>query len=87
VGPPANVPDGKRFGEDFTVQSMFPGTSTYFPFAHFSMEGDDFNPLKINFGNPTFLNLNNDKKWNPLWVVFPENSSSTDWVSYQLCGG
>ena len=82
VGPPHNVPDGKRFGEDFTVQGATPKAVTYFPFARLSMGGDNFNPLKINFGNPTFLNLNNTKNWNPLWVVFPEDYTSEDWVSH-----
>jgi hypothetical protein len=50
------------------------------------MGGDDFNPLKIDYGNPIFLNLNYTGKWNPLWVVFPENYTNTDWVSSKLLG-
>ena len=87
VGPPANVPDGKTFGEAFTVQGKFPAATTFFPFAHFSMGGDHFHPQRISFGDPTILNLNNTQDWNPLWVVFPENYKSEDWVSYQLYGG
>jgi hypothetical protein len=84
VGPAAN---GKKFGENFTVQGLFPeAASTYFPLAHFSIGGDDFNPLRIDFGDPTFLNLNNTGKWNPLWVVLSENYTSTDWVSSQFHG-
>ena len=82
VGPAANIPAGKKFGENFTVQGLFPAATTYFPFAHFSMGGDDFNPQRINFGDPTILNLDNTQKWNPLWVVFPENYTSEDWVSH-----
>jgi Multicopper oxidase len=85
VGPPANDPSGK-VGENLTVQFQ-PGKSTIFPLAKFSMGGDDFNPLKIDYGNPIFLNLNYTGKWNPLWVVFPENYTSTDWVSSKLLGG
>jgi FtsP/CotA-like multicopper oxidase with cupredoxin domain len=86
VGPPSNVPDGKTFGEAFTVQGKFPGATTYFPFAHFSMGGDDFHPQRISFGDPTILNLNNTEIWNPLWVVFPENYTSEDWVYMVLKG-
>ena len=78
VGGPANGPKG-GLGEDFTVQaSRIP---TIFPLAIFSMGGDDFNPLRIDYGNPTFLNLDYTGKWPPLWVVTAENYTSTDWVS------
>jgi len=83
VGEPANDLSGK-VGENFTVQGY--SASTYFPLAFFSMGGDGFNPLKIDWGNPTFLNLNNTGKWNPLWVVFPENYTSTDWA-YMIIKG
>ena len=90
VGEPANDPSGE-VGENFTVQFK-PGQDTIFPLAKFSMGGDDFNPLRIDYGDPTFLNLNYTGKWDPLWVVFPENYTSTDWVSLFLsavtfCGG
>jgi hypothetical protein len=81
VGSPSNNRSG--IGQDFTVQGQ--SAPTYFPLAFFSLGGDQ-NPLKIDWGNPTFLNLNNPGQWNPLWVVFPENYTSTDWVSSQLCG-
>ena len=78
-----NASNGKG-GEEFIVK--FKNAPTYFPLASFSMGGVDFNPLRIDYGNPTFLNLNNSGPWNPLWVVFPENYTSTDWVSSQRCG-
>jgi Multicopper oxidase len=84
VGKAANDPYGK-VGENFTVQFKG-GQGTIFPLAKFSMGGDDFNPLRIDYGNPTFLNLNYTGKWPPLWVVFPENYTSTDWVSSKLLG-
>lgn len=53
-----------------------------YPLAFASVGGEDFNPQYVDYGNPTFLNLNNTGKWNPLWVVFPENYTSTDWVRF-----
>jgi hypothetical protein len=84
VGPPVNDPSGK-VGENFTVQ-VKGSKDTIFPLAKFSMGGDDFNPLQIDYGNPIFLHLNYTGRWNPLWVVFPENYTSKDWVSSQLLG-
>lgn len=66
-------------GENMTVQ--IGGGGTIYPLAFASVGGEDFNPLVVDYGNPTFLNLNNTGKWNPLWVVFPENYTSADWVS------
>lgn len=76
---PANDPLG-RVGENLTVQRQ-PGQGKIFPLASFSMGGDDFAPLQIEYGNPTFLKLKYTGEWNPLWVVFPENYTNTDWVS------
>ena len=83
VGTPANDPSG-QIGENLTVQ-LKGGQSTIFPLALFSMGGDDFNPLQIDYGDPTFLNLNYTGKWDPLWVVFPESYKDTDWVSTNIC--
>ena len=83
VGKAANDPSG-QVGENFTVTAL--KTPTIFPLATFSLGGDDFNPLRIDYGDPTFLHLNYTGKWDPLWVVFPENYTSTDWVSFQLQG-
>ena len=78
VGPAVNDPTGS-LGENFTVD--FNNDPTIFPLAKFSMGGDDFNPLRIDYGDPTFLHLNYTGKWDPLWVVFPESYKPTDWVS------
>lgn len=82
VGPPANDPSG-GVGENLTVQFQA-NQNTIFPLAKFSIGGDDFNPLRIDYGNPTFLHLNYTGKWNPLWVVFPESYTEKDWVSFKL---
>ncbi|KAI9690379.1 MAG: hypothetical protein M1822_009341 [Bathelium mastoideum] len=84
VGEPANDPSG-FIGENFTVQSQV-NQDTIFPLAFFSMGGNDFNPMKIDFGNPTFLNLDYSGKWPPLWVIFPENYTDRDWVYMVLHG-
>jgi hypothetical protein len=79
VGPPVNSPPGDGdTGQNFTVQGKV--APTYFPLAFFSLGGNNFNPLKIDWQDPTFLNLENPGPWNPSWVVFPENYTSTDWV-------
>ena len=82
--PPSNDPAG-GVGENFTVQFK-PNQGSIFPLAKFSMGGDDFNPLRIDYGDPTFLNLNYTGKWDPLFVVFPENYTATSWV-YMLLKG
>ena len=82
VGKPSNDPSGS-IGENLTVQFK-PNQGSIFPLARFSMGGDDFNPMRITWGNPTFLNLNFTGKWNPLWVVFPESYTEKDWVSFYV---
>lgn len=78
ITPPANDPQG-HIGENFTVQ--FRNSPDIFPLAKFSMGGDNFNPLQINFGDPTFLHLNYTGLWPPLWVVFPESYGDDSFVS------
>ena len=82
VGPPANTLEGS-IGQNFVVQFV-PNQQTVYPLAKFSMFGDDFDPLRINYGDPSFLHLNYTGVWNPKWVVIPENYTDTDWVSVDL---
>ncbi|KAK3074660.1 hypothetical protein LTR53_002738 [Teratosphaeriaceae sp. CCFEE 6253] len=81
---PINDPSG-NIGENLTVQ-LNRSPDFRFPLALFSMGGEEFNPLMIDYGNPTFLHLNYTGKWPPLWVVYPENYQSTDWVYMVLKG-
>lgn len=75
----ANDPRG-NVGENLTVIGFNRDPSLY-PLASFSMGlKEDFNPLYIDYGNPTFLNLNYTGDWNPEWVVIPENYTAKDWV-------
>ena len=88
VGPAANAPANpppSEVGQNFTVQGQ--DESDIFPLAFFSMGGDDYNPLRIDYSDPTFLNLKYSGKWNPLFVIFPENYTDTDWVSSKLLEG
>lgn len=78
---PANDPQG-HIGENWTVQ--FQNNPNIFPLAKFSMGGDAFNPLQINFGDPIFLHLNYTGAWPPLWVVYPENYTDDSFVSFQF---
>jgi hypothetical protein len=89
MGPAANAPANpppSEIGQNFTVQGH--DEPDIFPLAVFSMGGDDndYNPLRIDYSDPMFLNLNYSGKFNPLWVVFPENYTDTDWVSSKLLG-
>ena len=76
VGPPKNGPSGESLAVNFQE------TPTIFPLASWSLGGDNFNPLRIDYSDPTFLNLNYTGKWDPLKVVYPENYSDTDWVGH-----
>ena len=81
VGKPANAPVN-GIGEVLSIK--FSNGSSIFPLAFASLDGSEaspFNPLRIDYGDPTFLHLNYTGKWNPSWVIIPENYTSQDWVS------
>ena len=41
----------------------------------------DWNPLRINFGDPIFLRLDEfNRTWPNHWVVIPQTYNETDWV-------
>jgi hypothetical protein len=82
--PPMNDQLG-GVGENLTVQLK--ANTGLFPLALFSMGGDQFNPLQINYSTPTFLDLNQTPPWPERWVVYPENYTATSWVSYGLPPG
>ena len=82
VGEPSNAPTN-GVGEVLSVKFSDDGSSI-FPLAFASLDGSEvspFNPLRIDYGDPTFLHLNYTGKWNPSWVIIPENYTSQDWVS------
>lgn len=76
--PPANDPSG-GLGEKFNVQLK--KEPSIFPLALFSIGGEDFRPLQIDYSRPTLLKLNYTGGWDPLSVVIPENYTDNDWVS------
>jgi len=81
--PPVNGAQGETRLIGFKPQ----GTPRPWPLAVWSMENASmanplWTPLRIDYGNPTFLHLNNTKEdWPSNWVVIPENYTSNDWVS------
>jgi hypothetical protein len=72
-----------KFLEKFSVIANFDKGPSMYPFAIFSMAGDNnFMPMRVDYSNPTFLNLESTQPWNPQWVVIPEEyNNDTDWVS------
>ena len=78
IGQPANGEDG----ENLTV--VFNRDPSIFPLALFSLGGDKFNPMYLDYSKPTFLNLNYSGSWDPLLVVFKEDNTNASWVSAAL---
>ncbi|KAK3314821.1 multicopper oxidase-domain-containing protein [Apodospora peruviana] len=61
------------------------------PFGIFSLEPTTFGskniPLRIDFGDPTFLHLNKTgSDWPKKWIVVPENYTDKDWVYLVIAG-
>lgn len=82
VGSSNNGGDGD--GELFNLSSIQPGPKPY-PLAFFTLANEfqpGIVPLRIDYGNPTFLNLDNKGPWNPEWRIVPENYTEKDWVSH-----
>lgn len=68
--------------EDLVVNLNFtPHIKEYYPLAGFSIGGDKFNPLQINYSHPLILNLTHEGAWENQLVVYPENYTTNDWVS------
>ncbi|KAF9869862.1 hypothetical protein CkaCkLH20_12661 [Colletotrichum karsti] len=84
VGQPAN---GKA-DDNFNV-SLLHGEGPYgTSFISLDRAGSDKqDPFQTDYGNPTFLNLDNVQgKWPVGWVVVPENYTDNDWVHLVLFG-
>ena len=75
VGNPANA------GEEHGVVLGSPPVG---PLGNFALQpatlGSKFIPLRIDFGDPTFLNLNHTGAWPSTWIITPENYGDEDWV-------
>lgn len=77
--------NGGAWGQRFDVSQYNSSANlTDFPMAHFSFQTQNFNPLQIDYNNPTFLDLDNSGKWPQSWVIVPENYTEDDWVSLFL---
>ena len=80
IGSPAN---GNVTGENETVTINPSGGIPGFRLAMFALNPSSqsvWTPLQVNYGDPTFLHLNNTGPWNSSAVVLPEDFTATDWV-------
>lgn len=84
VCPPGGIKDicPPSHAENLTLQ--FKLDPDVFPLAQFSLAGPEFNPLRVDYGDPTFLNLNFTGKWPPSQVMYPENYTDSTYVSAML---
>jgi hypothetical protein len=86
VGSPVNS-GGEGNGEEFDISSLrdTPGPGPYaraFFYLQRSNDTTNPNPFATDYGNPTFLNLDNTADtWPVGWMVIPENYTALDWVS------
>jgi hypothetical protein len=84
VGSPVNS-GGKGNGEEFDISGLFdPGPGPYATAFFYLQRSNDTNkyPFATDYGNPTFLNLDNTADtWPVGWMVIPENYTALDWVS------
>lgn len=78
IGPAANNQTSTN-GEQNDVE--FTRAPSIFPLAKFSLGTQQFLPFQVDYGDPTFLHLNNTGPWNPLRVMTNENYTDNDWVS------
>lgn len=77
VGVPANG----HTGEEHDV--MVAPEERPYPLAGFALNPplSVSTPLRIDYGDPTFLHLNNTRRWSSNWVIVPEDFKKDDWVS------
>ncbi|KAI9867570.1 MAG: hypothetical protein M1813_008369 [Trichoglossum hirsutum] len=81
---PANDPI-YRFGQNLSVNGE--GAPTFYPLAFLALSGTGrFDPIRVDYGNPTFLNLGNTGPWNPIWTVLTEPYNSSNWVYFTISG-
>ena len=81
VGEPINTLHGQDYGQDFGVAFDQEARPKY-PLAQWTLSNDSegFSPIRVDYENPTFLNLDHTGNWNPLFRIVPEDYNSTDWV-------
>jgi hypothetical protein len=85
VGSPANG----NGGEEQNVRFKKGSKKSPYPLARFALQPPNadlnaFNPLRINYSNPTFLNLDNKQGWIQELAITAENYTDSDWVSISL---
>lgn len=86
IGQPAN--DITVAGEKYDVEFKGRPNIPHYPMAHFALRGPNdppgtFNPLQINYSDPTIFHLDRPVSENPKeWVIIPENYRADQWVPY-----
>ena len=66
---------------------IFNADPQIYPLALASMGGLNFNPLYVDYSNPTFLNMDYSGVWDPLKVVYPEPYNDTQWIWVNITAG
>jgi Multicopper oxidase len=71
-----------QYGELFDVAADFSGVGNPYPLARFSLDlTGSYVPMRVDYKNPAFLNLNKTTPWDPQWRIIPENYTNDKWVS------
>ncbi|KAK3387315.1 multicopper oxidase-domain-containing protein [Podospora didyma] len=86
LAPPVN---GNGRGENELITDGVTNV-TNFSLAYFALnpiEVTDLQPLQIDYGDPTFLELNNTADWKPRWVIIPEDYNATSWIQITITDG
>ena len=76
--------NGPVYGQKFDLQLVKKIKPPPFPLAAWDLSTgkDGFDPIRINYSSPTFLNLEKKDRWDRQWRIVPENYTSEDWVSH-----
>ena len=85
VGRSSNGIDGQ--GELFNLSNISSINPPY-PLSFFTLANESETgvvPMRVNYSQPTFINLDNTGSWDPEWRIVPENYTSKDWVSCHHC--
>ena len=85
VQPPVNN-GGQGEKENILFNSGIPVKN--FSLAKFALNPtlmSDWTPMQIDFGAPSFLNLNLSRPWRADEVVIPEDYKATDWIYLTIC--
>ena len=80
VGNPANVVGNDTFDLWGDFAGKYPKPYPMATWTLTSHTKEDYTPMRVNYTNPTFLNLDNEGGWDDQWRIVSENYTSKDWV-------